>query len=132
MKNTYQYQYIEDNGGGLHLFVLDEDNQVVLGITNLEYAPAGEWYKVKDSLNRAAYAEASQWSGQMQEYDIDPTAAYQEFINDEHSSKVVAQDGMVYPDRMGVAAQKYFSQRSIEMKKFETLLGEECVFEIID
>ena len=54
-KNSFMY--IEDNGGGLHLFVFDVNDKVVGGITNLEYAGEGEWDAVKDSMSIDALEE---------------------------------------------------------------------------
>ena len=104
----YQYQIIEDNGGGLYLFIFAEgSSKVIAGIMNLEYAPFGEWKNVKDNLNTDAYTEVKAWDGHMRDYNNDPVEFYSDLWDDRLSS-VVAENGITYPGRMGAAAEKYF------------------------
>ena len=99
-----KYQYIEDNGGGLYLFVFDDENCVVDGIENLEHATHGEWYLVNDSLNHNAIDEIELWEGHLQ----DPRKEFDCFMASPFGCSVVCQDGELFPDRMGRAAQFYF------------------------
>lgn len=103
----YTYQYIEDNVGGLHMFIFNANDKVITGITNLEYAVPGEWHSVKDNLTRDALDAISGWDGHMEDYDIDPVKFYQ-VLCDDSQSNVVADNGMLYPERMGRAARIYF------------------------
>ncbi len=100
----HTYQYIEDNGGGLFLFVFDAKNAVVGGIGNLEYAQPGEWMSVKDELNANPLKAIHGWDGH-----IDNAGdVYREFCADNFGSKVVADENGIRPDSMGRAAQIYF------------------------
>jgi hypothetical protein len=97
------YQYIEDNGGGLYLFVFDGGGALVAGIGNLEYAGAGEGAEVQDALRADAVAAVRTWEGQLE----DPRPVYDAFCAD-WTAKIVADERGVYPDRMGRAAMIYF------------------------
>jgi hypothetical protein len=108
-RNTFTY--IEDNGGGLHLFV-KKNGKVVDGITNLEYAGAGEWNDVKDEMNKDAVAAVRTWEGHMKDHDIDPKAFYAELVASEYGSKIVADSDGIYPNMMGRAAERYFGVES--------------------
>lgn len=98
MKTTYEYY--EDNGGGLHLFVFS-DGKVVDGITNLEYAGRGEWNDVKDALDENAVSAVRTWEGH-----IDAAEMYAEV----QASQLVCDNGRLHVDRMGAAARIYFGQ----------------------
>ena len=101
------YEYYEDNGGGLHMFVLVGD-KVVDGITNLEGAQPGEWHEVKNALNKNARTEVKKWDGHMRDDGIDPNDFHNEIARSEYGYDLVCEDGTLYPDRMGRAAQIYF------------------------
>lgn len=103
MAAKYDYVYIEGNAGGLHLLVLAGEKPVA-GITNLEYATPGEWQIVKDGLSKNPLNEVRGWDGQMSEYGIDPAQVYDDLA----SYTVVCKNGVLYPSRMGRAAEIYF------------------------
>jgi len=105
--NKTSYEYYEDNGGGLHLFII-KNGKVVGGITNLEYAQAGEWHDVKDDLNDDAVAAVRSWEGHMKDHGINPVAFYREIAASEYGYYMVCANGTVYPDHMGAAGQYYF------------------------
>lgn len=96
------YQYIEDNGGGLYLFVFDGDT-LAAGIGNLEYAGGGEGAEVQAELRADAVEAVRTWEGRLD----DPRTVYDAFCAD-WTSHVVADERGVYPDRMGRAAMRYF------------------------
>lgn len=97
------YQYIEDNGGGLYLFVFDGDGNLVEGIGNLEYAGAGEGAEVQAALRADAVAEVRTWEGRLD----DPQTVYDAFCAD-WTAQTVADERGVYVERMGRAAMRYF------------------------
>lgn len=101
------YEYYEDNGGGLHLFVL-EDGKVVDGITNLEYAGKGEWNDVKDDLNENAVSAVRTWEGHMQDNDINAAEEYAEVQASQSGYYLVCDNGKLFPEVMGAAARIYF------------------------
>ncbi len=105
---NYKYEYIEDNGGGLHLFIFNRAGRVIDGITNLEYAQKGEWSNVKDELNKNARDAASGWEGHMRDNDIDAQNFYNTLQSSEYGYEVVCKNGVLYQDVMGRAAQIYF------------------------
>lgn len=105
------YEYYEDNGGGLHLFVT-KNGKVVDGITNLEYAGAGEWNDVKDDLNKDAVSAVKTWEGHMKDNGVDPVEFYDQIMKSQYGYVEVCANGVVYPDGMGRAAQKYFGVES--------------------
>ena len=105
------YEYYEDNGGGLHLFVM-EGGSLIDGITNLEYAPAGEWLNVKDDMTNDPIKAVRTWDGHMAENNLDPEAFYFEIVTSEYGYRLVADSNGVYPARMGRAASRYFGTES--------------------
>jgi hypothetical protein len=109
------YTYIEDSAGGLHLFVL-RNGRVVDGITNLEYAPAGEWDSVKDDINNDPVEAVHTWEGHMRDYGIDVEAFYHYLLasGPGGGAKVVADDVGIYIHKMGRAALRYFGIGNID------------------
>ena len=99
------YQYIEDNGGGLYLFVFAGE-EVLAGIENLEYAQAGEWNDVKDGLAADPLVEVGGWDGHLD----NPQEAYNSLVREQLGYEIVCQSGKLYPDSMGRAAQRYFGE----------------------
>lgn len=108
----YAYEYIEDNGGGLYLFVFNRNGRVIDGIQNLEYAGLGEWHNVKDALNKDAKKEISRWDGHMEDHSTDPQAFYNEIYSSDYGYTTVCKNGTPYPDAMGRAAARYFGIES--------------------
>ena len=101
------YEYYEDNGGGLHLFVLD-NGKVVDGITNLEFCPKGEWNDVKDDLNSDAVKAVRNWEGHMRDNNMDAAEVYAEVQASQYGYDLVCDNGKLFPDVMGAAARIYF------------------------
>lgn len=101
------YEYYEDNGGGLHLFVT-KNGKVVDGITNLEYAGKGEWNDVKDDLNKDAVSAVRTWEGHMQDNNIDAKEMHAEVMASQYGYDLVCENGQLYPNVMGAAARIYF------------------------
>jgi hypothetical protein len=100
------YKIIEDNGGGLYLFVFDSDGNVIDGIENLEYAPAGEYNTVKSGLATDPRAEIAGWDGHMD----DPQSSYSDVTGYEYGWSVVDDNGDLCVDAMGAAALRYFDK----------------------
>ena len=100
------HQYIEDNGGGLYLFIFDANDKVLAGIENLEYAQAGEWHDVKDGLAADPLVEVGGWDGHLD----NPQEAYNSLVREQLGYEIVCQSGKLYPDSMGRAAQRYFGE----------------------
>lgn len=98
------YQIIEDNGGNLYLFAFDEQDNVVGGIINLEYADAGEYNQVAEGLKSDPVAEIAGWDGHMD----DAAATYEQVTGYEFGWTIVDNNGDLRPHKMGAAAQRYF------------------------
>ena len=99
----HEYTFIEDNGGGLYVFVFYGD-QCVAGIENLEYASEGEWASVKAGLKENPLAEVGGWEGHLD----DPEKTYARLTERGYGYEVVADSHGMYPLRMGRAASRYF------------------------
>lgn len=95
-----KHEVIEDNGGGIYLFVFDDDGQVARGIGNLEYAQPGDL----DNLD-----DAAGWEGGLD----DPQAAYKSITSYQFGWQVIADQNGVYPERMGRAGRILFEIKSI-------------------
>ena len=94
-----KYQVIEDNAGGMYLFMFDIlDGTVILGIENIENVEPGD-------LEDVDIDDVSGWDSQLH----NPQDVYDEFLNSEFGYEVVADQNEVYPDRMGRAAQMVFN-----------------------
>ena len=99
------YQYIEDNGGGLFLFIFDAAGAVVECCSNLECAPFGEG---KDIDLTDPIAATEDWEGLLS----NPQRVYNEITGYEFGWRIVADQDGLYPDRMGRAAEYYFGIES--------------------
>ena len=101
--SNQSFQYIEDNGGELFLFVFDAKDKVIAGIGNLEYAQPGEWHEVKDELANDALHAVRTWEGHFSN-----AADVYEELHSGNFGEVVADEDGIRPSRMGRAAQIYF------------------------
>lgn len=101
-----RYQVIEDNGGGLHLFVRNGRGRIVYASSGHEYRPSS---LLSDDLPALeAGDDTDTWEG-----EGNPQAAYDTLTSYEYGWQVVAEGGAgqrrrLYPGRMGRAAQLEF------------------------
>lgn len=91
---SQNYVVIEDNAGGMYLFFFSPNDEVILGLENIEFAQPGD-------LDGITLDEAQTWERQLD----DPQAHYDDITSFEFGWSVVADQDGVYPDRMGAAAQ---------------------------
>lgn len=96
------YQVIEDNGGGLHLFIFDENDSVIRGFSNFEYLSHEDFILNLDALKGGD--DGSDWEGQ---HD-NPQAEYDNITSSEFGWVLVANESRMWPERMGRAAQMAF------------------------
>ena len=99
-KNVNRYEVIEDNGGGLMLYVFADDG-------NVEYAHGYEGsgcllHDIEAIENGAD--PAHDWDGN----EEDPQAYYDSITSFEHGWKVVADNEGLYPEKMGNSARLEF------------------------
>ncbi len=107
--NKVNYEFVEDNSGGLFLFVLDDEGNVIDGIENLEYCE-DEWINVKDGLAENAKDEVEMWEGHID----NPQELYDSIFSHEFGWSIVCQNGTLFIDQMGRAAQDYFGVYHID------------------
>lgn len=103
--SKYEYSVIEDNGGGLHLFLFEPDTETpVKGFTGFEYAP-GSLATSLDSLDEGD--DAHNWDGAM-----DDVLEQWQYVQGNVGYQVICHgDGKtrkLWPDHMGRAGQIEF------------------------
>lgn len=100
-----RYQVIEDNGGGLHLFVF-RGRKVAYASSGHEYRPGSLTNDDLPALENGD--DTSTWEGA----SSTPQADYDNLTSYEHGWEIVAEGGVgrrkIYPGRMGRAAQEEF------------------------
>lgn len=99
MKTTYQA--IEDNGGGLHLAVFDENDAIIYVHTGFEFCP-GDLAECIEQLKLGE--DPANWEGN----EDDPAGMYEDMTRGEYGWEIVADENGVYPAQMGFAARKEF------------------------
>ena len=106
----YDADVIEDNGGGLHLYVLDGD-RVVWAHDGYEYRQPGDLTADLNFLS-AGDDPATDWDGGID----NPQEVYEKTTSYEYGWKVVAtlRNGEIemHTDLMGAAAQREFGVSS--------------------
>lgn len=102
-----RYQVIEDNGGGLYLFVFGGRGRIVYASSGHEYRPGS---LASDDIPALEDGDdTSTWEGG----EDNPKAAYDTLTSCEYGWEIVAEGGVgrqrkLYPGRMGRAAQLEF------------------------
>ena len=102
-----KYEVIEDNGGGLHLAVYDENGESVVYLhSGYEYI-TGQLTKDLVELKNGAEPE-KEWDGNCGGLDLefgeDPQALYDNITSYEYGWEIVADNDGIYPNKMGGAA----------------------------
>lgn len=113
MQSRYEYQVIEDNGGGLHLFVFGDgginDGRVIYAGTNFEYND-GSLRSTLDALDAGEPTHG--WEDGMMGEMGDPHKFYDQFEPGTLGWAIVAQgaDGKrtLFTREMGSSAQREF------------------------
>jgi hypothetical protein len=93
-----RYEVIEDNGGGLALAIF-EDGVCVYYHSGFEYGDPGEIAECIASIDDWQY-----WDGNSD----NPQDAYDSVTSYEYGWRIIADNGGVYPDRMGYAGRREF------------------------
>lgn len=106
MTSKYDYSVIEDNGGGLHLFLFRPGTEeIAMGFTGFEGAP-GSLVTSLDSLDSGDSARS--WDGKMD----DAQEQWDFFQSHDYSHQVIVYgengERTLKPDRMGRAGQIEF------------------------
>ncbi len=102
--SKFSYQVIEDNGGGLTLAVMDEQDKVVYLHSGYEYhTEPGQLLADIESL-KTGDNPATDWEGN----EDDPQGMYDNITSYEYGWKIVSDNDGIYPERMGAAARHEF------------------------
>lgn len=105
--NPTKFEAIEDNAGGLHLFVFDNSGNVV-------YCHSGYEQEMGKLINDIAELctgdlPVEDWDGNCNEYtNITPQEFYNQITQHEYKWNIVADNDGIYPEKMGVAAKREF------------------------
>lgn len=108
---TYTYEVIEDKDGGVHLFVFDNDDNVIYARANFQYKSSYKLREILESLESGLDIctlegcwDAEKEGRTMQEfYDSFTEEAY-----DRGEWQIIASESCVYPERMGEAGRMCF------------------------
>ena len=111
-----RWQVIEDNGGGLHLAVLEDGRCIYYG-HGYEHNEDGLRADVQ-ALREGQHPIRDGW-GMPVDVD-DPQAAYDNITRYEYGWAVVADGEGIYYDRMGAAAQRVFGTGAYDGWKIRT------------
>lgn len=101
---TNQYKVIEDNAGGLFLFVFNSAGTPVALVHGLEESHPGEWLDVRSGLEIDPAVAVETWEQQ----ELDPQEMWDTISQSDFGYELVCDNGALHTDRMGRAAQRYF------------------------
>ncbi len=87
-----KFEVIEDNGGGMYLVAFKDDTPVFFG-TGYQHNRDN---LLTDTQGLMAGEDPQGWEG-----ESDPVAAYDELISHEYGWEIIADQDMVYVDKMG-------------------------------
>lgn len=99
-KKVAKYQVIEDNGGGLRLFVF-RASKVIYEHSGYE-TTQGQLKADVQALE--AGEDPATWEG----CEANPQADYDNLMAYQYGYKIVASNGKIFPERMGRAAAREF------------------------
>ena len=110
MSKTIRYEVIEDNGGGLHLAVFDDNNKVAYIHSGYEYTKGSLVSSIEElkSDNNCMENWDGNCGGVKWEFGTDPQALYDNITSYEYGWKIVADNNGIYSDKMGYAAKFEF------------------------
>jgi len=99
------YQVIEDNGGGLHLAVFDDDVCIYYG-SGYEHRPDHLQEDIA-ALYSGRHPLQDGWESDLPD-GYTPQQLYDELTSYEYGWEIIADDAGVYPERMGAAGRIVF------------------------
>lgn len=106
MNSQYDYTVIEDNGGGLHLYLFEPGTEnVTMGFDGFEYAP-GSLVESLDALDNGD--DATTWDGKKDDAQADWDYVHQHEFG--YAVICYGENGgrTLHPERMGRAGQIEF------------------------
>lgn len=102
------YQVIEDNGGGLHLAVLNGDDCIYFA-SGFEHYTDTSLQNNMTAVKMGIDPLASGWEG-----EEDPQGTYNDMTSHEYGWEIIADSDGVYPDKMGVSGKREFNIKEEE------------------
>lgn len=91
------YRVVEDNAGGMYLFLFGNNNEVMLAFENIEFVEPGD-------LDNIVLSEIEGWDSQLE----NPQKVYGDLLSNRFGWSIVADQDGVYADNMGRAAQRVY------------------------
>ena len=104
-KTRLNYQVLEDNGGGLHLAVFN-DNECIWFASSYEFIPDNLREDIA-ALRDGANPLQDGWEFYLPE-GYTPQRLYNEFTSQKHGWQIIADETNIYPHRMGAAGRMAF------------------------
>jgi hypothetical protein len=104
-KKQLSYQVLEDDGGGLHLAVFDDD-ACIWYASGYEYNPDGLREDIA-ALRDGDHPVKDGWETNLPD-GYTAQQLYDELTSYEHGWEIIADDAGVYPERMGAAGRMAF------------------------
>jgi len=105
-KKRLSYQVLEDNGGGLHLAVFD-DNGCIYYASGLEHLPAADVQEMIQALQDGTDPVREGWESDLPD-DYTPQRLYDELTSYEYGWEIIADELGTCPWRMGAAGKRTF------------------------
>lgn len=102
-QKVLRFEVIEDNGGGLHLYIFDHNGRVTHAFHNWEYQKPGCLAENVAFLRAGGQVDA--WDNN----DPHPQADYDTLTSYPYGYQIVADHAGTYPARMGRAAMLGFN-----------------------
>ena len=126
--HTLRYEVIEDNAGGLHLFVF-RGGEIVYAACGWEHSP-GVLRESLEELRRTGTAEGWEGMDYWEGMDTTPEESYATLHGwvDEGmgGAHIIADQDGIYPDRMGAAGKREFGRpRPTTAERIAKILGDD-------
>jgi hypothetical protein len=108
MVKKLSYQVLEDNGGGLHLAIFDNNDKCIYFASGYEYIPNNLREDIA-ALQDGADPLQDGWESYLPD-GYTPQQLYDELTSYEYGWKIIADESATYPERMGAAGQRAFAR----------------------
>ena len=104
-KQRLSYQVLEDNGGGLHLAIFDNNECIWFG-SSYEFIPDNLREDIA-ALQDGADPLQDGWESYLPD-GYTPQRLYEEFTSHKYGWQIIADETNIYPHRMGIAGRIAF------------------------
>jgi len=103
-----KFEVYEDNGGGLYLFVFDDDDEIVFAHEGYEYVPG---QLRMDIIALLEGKDTDDWDGHNQDLADNYQDKFKDF--DGYGLELIATEDEVWQNDMGAAAQREFKAGTV-------------------